>query len=736
MGSTSNPKLYRFIQSPAVALDLDLARALPYQYDKLTDSVAQIRLLELLPGKNLENIKCRLIHVDRSAAAGTYEPLSYVWGDQSTTIPIYVNDNKTMSIGVNLHAALARLRRPDVSRMLWADALCINQGDILEKNMQVQLMRSVYENGTQTVVWLGEEDDPYLTPAAFRIWEFANEFADAHPGEKFNLREWKKFQRLGRDEPEYRYFGLEYLWSSADEGFAEDAIHSVLMRDWFYRVWIVQEIAVSKQALLMCGPNTILWDRLQRAHEASFMSRDVNALAQLIDQRKKYLQSVPEDLSAKIWNVAAPAEATDPRDRVYAILGLMANPRAIDVPVTVDYSLPAEVLFRDLTRRHLELSRDVGLLACSVGCRDQGGEDVSFKGPAAVARDENREDREPMPSWAWRPVETGFDLHVKELFAWDPNGDNFGGFQASGPPTDAADGMVFDDDDEEKNHLLGLMGYEFDQITETGPAVDPANSGMQFDYLWASAAYAYMQWRQMATGCRVTTGKESDNVQQQRGQEEQKYVGTDESRLEAFRKVIQPVPTTPKGNLPDDELAALFRRFDAFMLQYFSFLENDRPPKKKEKWWSKRPQPRQQQKDEQQQHSQEQKMSGGLIARWSMQVQRLAWMHKFNSGDVRVVDSLFRIFRAINRRFCMTARGYMALAPRSTMVGDSVVLLRGARAPFVLRKAQAVSCEGTGRVGAAGDVSNRWTIVGDCRVHGIMHGEAWDEQRCERMWIV
>lgn len=231
MDPTSNPKLYRSIHTLGLHLDLELSRALPLEYEKLSDTAAQIRLLELLPGPDGGAIHCRLACVDREKVAGTYEPLSYCWGDQTAQIPILVNDAR-INIGTNLHAALARLRSSKTSRTLWVDALCINQSDIQEKNVQVQLMRNVYENGSQTLVWLGEERNVWRAATAFEIWGFANEYARSHPGgENFNVMEWEKCRQLQRKQPEYRFFGLGYLWSSASEGYVELALSEVLERD-------------------------------------------------------------------------------------------------------------------------------------------------------------------------------------------------------------------------------------------------------------------------------------------------------------------------------------------------------------------------------------------------------------------------------------------------------------------------------------------------------------------------
>lgn len=73
--------------------------------------------------------------------------------------------------------------------------------------------------------------------------------------------------------------------------------------------------------------------------------------------------------------------------------------------------------------------------------------------------------------------------------------------------------------------------------------------------------------------------------------------------------------------------------------------------------------------------------------------------------------------------FTVTKQGYFALVPPETREGDTIALLKGGQVPFVLRNAS--------KSGAAG-----WELLGPCYVHGIMHGEQWDEGRCQPMQLV
>lgn len=85
-----------------------------------------------------------------------YETISYVWGDGKVRKPIVVNGSR-IEVTVNLFSALRRFRRPDTPRVLWADAVCIDQGDKNERSSQVRLMGRVYEECWQVLIWLGEE---------------------------------------------------------------------------------------------------------------------------------------------------------------------------------------------------------------------------------------------------------------------------------------------------------------------------------------------------------------------------------------------------------------------------------------------------------------------------------------------------------------------------------------------------------------------------------------------------
>lgn len=149
-----------------------------------------------------------------------YEALSYVWGSEEDQKSIYVrtddksNDSSpSSSIGnirrllvtANLHAALLHLRDGLFERIMWIDAICINQKDNVEKGQQVQFMAEIYANANRVIVWLGE--------------------ASSDSGQVFEtLRKAARGQDTQRaiDEP------------------TQEAIFTLLERPWFQRVWVRQ----------------------------------------------------------------------------------------------------------------------------------------------------------------------------------------------------------------------------------------------------------------------------------------------------------------------------------------------------------------------------------------------------------------------------------------------------------------------------------------------------------------
>ena len=144
---------YEFDDDPAIL------ERLPWLETPLDLKTASIRILELHPGADDSHIICTL-HVVSLDDHPEYEALSYVWGDSRKTKPITVG-GATFNATENLFAFFSCLRHTSDSRFLWADAICIDQSNPLEKGSQIALMSRVYREAKEALIWFGPFTDSW-----------------------------------------------------------------------------------------------------------------------------------------------------------------------------------------------------------------------------------------------------------------------------------------------------------------------------------------------------------------------------------------------------------------------------------------------------------------------------------------------------------------------------------------------------------------------------------------------
>ncbi len=197
-----------------------------YEYQPLVESDA-IRLLELQPSRDLDaQVECSLISTTLSACdedlVQHYTALSYVWGDANVEKKILVEGN-AFSITTNLDTALRNMRDAKRKRFVWADAICINQSDVTEKNQQVTQMGKIYQDARHTIIFLGESTpDSHLVMEALRGKRSLDEYSASLP------------------------------WAS------------VFSRPWFTRVWVFQELVLSRDPWVQCGRISVRWHGCSR----------------------------------------------------------------------------------------------------------------------------------------------------------------------------------------------------------------------------------------------------------------------------------------------------------------------------------------------------------------------------------------------------------------------------------------------------------------------------------------
>ncbi|KAF0323034.1 HET domain-containing protein [Colletotrichum asianum] len=129
-----------------------------YQYEPL--SPGSIRLLVLQPSASPDadlrgSLLCTTLSECNYDLIDNYTALSYVWGSNERPCLIYLDGKEFLPITQSLSDALRDMRDATRARRIWADALCINQGDILERNNQVRLMGKIYEVASNTIIHFG-----------------------------------------------------------------------------------------------------------------------------------------------------------------------------------------------------------------------------------------------------------------------------------------------------------------------------------------------------------------------------------------------------------------------------------------------------------------------------------------------------------------------------------------------------------------------------------------------------
>jgi hypothetical protein len=142
-------------------------------------------------------------------------------------------DNGHLQIGQSLHAALQNLRRKNESRIVWADAICIDQSNIIERNQQVGLMGQIYRKAQHLNIWLGPDEKG----DAERVFSLIRD-ATA-----------KIESLLAASDMEWCHpsVTLDDIFHGYDSD-TRTALQNMFFLPWFYRVWIVQENGLSEQA--------------------------------------------------------------------------------------------------------------------------------------------------------------------------------------------------------------------------------------------------------------------------------------------------------------------------------------------------------------------------------------------------------------------------------------------------------------------------------------------------------
>ncbi|CZR52699.1 uncharacterized protein PAC_02576 [Phialocephala subalpina] len=330
-------------------------------------TTTSIRILELQPGEGTTTLKCKLSTVERGNAA-PYEAISYSWGRSSDTRVIYC-ESKKLKVTVNLRDALWRIRDPVEVKMLWADAVCINQNDNEERANQVKQMGSIYANAVRVLVWLDVPnakfgDFDYL----FDVDVDNRRHSDSRIGRASLVLE-EYVSKL--EAADLHTEGLD-----PDSNAVGHAFSHLLDSPWFTRLWVVQEVGLAKSVVAMFGDTTIdfvdlirvilrlecrtlLIDRLGLVTAAK-----ANIFTAFPARAIELAGEVEEDWDfLELMEVTRGQKASDRRDYIYALLG---HPSAMidGAPIVVpNYNMKADGLFFDIAVKLIRSTNSLRVLS-------------------------------------------------------------------------------------------------------------------------------------------------------------------------------------------------------------------------------------------------------------------------------------------------------------------------------------------------------------------------------------
>jgi hypothetical protein len=724
----------------------DVAECQPYVYSPLPDRYS-IRLLEIHPGNSPE-IHCSLSTVILHNSP-SYDALSYTWGDPRP--PLFrgvasgqyrrkyriICDNLGIDVTTNLYNALKRLRQmhhntstlgiPALQKYVWVDAICINQQDIAERSSQVALMDELYKGATMAIAWLGKKDR--YTDRALRL-----------------------ITRLSERSPnQFRqdmHLSLRHHDIDPDDW---QALVAFFRRAYFRRAWIVQEVALARNIIFVCGSAVVSWEGLLKcsqyltltgaSQQLDIITSYFSSLSDRMARRPlnptgatlsslaimKSIPAAPRGTSNIHWgellipiNIGRGFIATDPRDHFYSALGIVKDiirqryplgliQSSLDQLPVPDYAKSVEDVYTEFAIWQLEVSQNLLLLAMV--------EDRSHRSPDLL---------ETLPSWV--PDQTvpvmPYPLHMDaNPPGWDPAGPGSSGI---GVPIEEGVLMIRGGFFETIKHVAD----PFNDMAATNNWLSILNLVkplLGFKYPLSNSAYADVLWRTMT----------ADSDRSHGGGTYRNYPA-DPALAQAFNEWLITRVFFYEGSIADNQhfhtesylkvermlLLAVWDQIceDPGAFKSESAFHNDTEENELRLY-----------NDHEREVFRAKKQSAisrGTILTSLVEVFRADTSGTFftplqilrtlglidspnNQERIEMIkrkDAFIAAAKTIiqSRRLFLTDGNYLGIGAQSAQIGDQVWIVSGPSTPFVLRPMQ----------------NGRYKLIGEAYVHGIMRGEA------------
>jgi len=518
----------------------------------------------------------------------------------------------------------------------WVDALCINHDDLREKSQQIQLMPDIFYKAKNVCIWLGPDIREYKVAFSFipRMIDFL--VIDKIIQDESTIESWLSFCTL---------------------------LQNVL----FSRLWLVQEVAVARNATLHCGQLAIhyldfvdavsvfsfqrdnirlLLRKNARYHSLIFEDRSTTAERFVKVTSSALLKGESGDILERSYTIEtlvsllSGLQTSEPRDSIYALLGLakdgpqlvgekMKDGLSISSPfeithnasfsrpddilallhqpiLRIDYSIPVSEVFGDFVEHVIVHSRSLDII-CRRWVKPQAGQ---------------------LPTWL-QAISSGLLRDPEmESFVGLPGHKTYNATMSLPPQTS-------------KNHFhtgdsLFVCGFEVAAIDQIGPR--------------ASEGMILREWLELGD-CDVS--------------EENVFIP------DKFWRTVVADRGSDGSNAP-----SWYQRAMLHCLMYSPTNRGDINTSR---------------------ILDDQEGQSSMIGSFLRRVQRVIW----------------------NRKLFIARSGSLGLAPSATQIGDKVCILFGCSVPVILRP----------RHGSDG--RQHWSFIGECYVHGMMDGQAVESTRVD-----
>jgi hypothetical protein len=602
----------------------------------------------------------------------TYEALSYCWGDAAALSPILC-DGHRLYVTQNLKCALRDLRHPDTERTLWIDAICINQKDLKERAEQVSAMKDIYRDAQRTVVWLGDK-----FPGIELAFQLVNRMYDLY----FDKLEGDAFDSF-----------VEGRWRPAKDHTSPtklelNSLDFLLSQPWFRRVWVIQEFCLGEEVSIVSGDQEtgwmqFVWGSLIALHwvqKRPVFSPVMRSLLQLSNLRFA-VSNLSDGTRLDLLYLCSRFRhylSTDPRDKIFGLVGLTDSDLE-SLNFIPSYSSSPEEVYIRLAESMLKSSDTLNILSIPRGATKLS-----------------------LPSW----VPDWSDHLAAEPFWEAPDKGEECPYKATNKSTSPP--PLFGE-----NNSLTLYGHRIDRLSTLTASFSEHDLDNSQLHEKKNALLAFSRegssWKSPIEYLRRTLKAYCLTWEFLKWiQERVTLIAMSYDTMSQWNEM-----TLGPGNRKTTDIYT--PTGEPLEMAYMATLQVsiDPVPEPVEEgfriWWrSCRP----------------------------TTLLRKAKLHKIPGLYLRVVTVMFLIRvmlgwekrgdftslsqELVNKQLFRTAGEYLGLVSRGAMVDDEVWLLKGGNLPFLLRKAG----------------GEKYELIGECYVHGVMSGEKFEGERCREVTII